>query len=91
MGVQVDEAGGDDEPRDVTHLRSVRGEVRRDSRHLARSKSHIHDAIEPLRGIDDVSAPDNQIHQAIMRGLELAAKHRACLRSLGTAQQCGDQ
>ena len=61
MRVQIDQAGRHDLARHIKDAAGAVGEVRAGRDDLAVGKSHIHDAVDGLRRIDDAPTAQNEI------------------------------
>jgi hypothetical protein len=68
MGVQVDQAGGDDPARSVVNLCCQRGQPLAQFHDLAAREGDIGDTIEVLRRVDDPAAGDDEIerHETVL-------------------------
>jgi hypothetical protein len=76
MGVDVDQAGGDDLAARIDRLSGIAGNIGLDRRDLAAGDRHVPNAVDPGRRIDNASTPDDQIV--------------CCRERIGNAgQQCG--
>jgi hypothetical protein len=61
VGVDVDQARGDDLPARIDRLGSIAGNAGLDRRDLAGGDRDVADRIEPGRGIDDATTLDDQV------------------------------
>ena len=84
MGVDVDQARGDDLAARIDRFGGVARDVGIDRRDLAADDRHVADRIEPDRGIDDAPALDDQIIGR-REHVRDAGEHRS------TGSGCGDE